>query len=346
MTAAPHRVLVVGPSWVGDMVMSQALYKLLKKRIDADIDVLAPAASVSLVARMAEVSRGIRLDTGHGELKLNYRWNLATRLRDNHYDQAIVLPNSLKSSLIPFLAGIQTRTGFRGEFRYYLLNDMRLLDERRLPRMVDRFVALGLPDGAPLPDAIDYPSLMVDTENRDRLCDALSLSVDRPVLGVCPGAEYGDAKKWPEEHYAALIDFAVSQGMQAWIFGSPADAGTAAKIVAALTDRGRSHTVDLTGETRLTDAIDLLSRCNLVVSNDSGLMHVAAAVGCPVAVIYGSTSPGFTPPLSDRVEIVTDDLPCSPCFQRTCPLRHKDCLYRLMPDRLEASVRRWGIRDP
>lgn len=345
MTAAPHRVLVVGPSWVGDMVMSQALYKVLKSRYDADIDVLAPPASIPLVSRMAEVSRGIRLDTGHGELKLGYRWNLAMRLRDNRYDQAIVLPNSLKSSLIPFFANIETRTGFRGEFRYYLLNDMRLLDEERLPRMVDRFVALGISADAPLPDLIEYPSLIVETENRDRLCETLSLATDRPVLGICPGAEYGDAKKWPEAHYARLIDFAVGEGMQSWIFGSPADGRTAASIVEALSPRARSHTTDLTGETGLTDAIDLLSLCNLVVSNDSGLMHIAAAVGCPVAVIYGSTSPDFTPPLTGRVDIITDDLPCSPCFQRACPLGHKNCLNLLMPDRLEASVKRWGSHD-
>lgn len=335
------RILVVGPAWVGDMVMSQCLYKVLKARFpEATIDVLAPPATLPLVSRMEQVSRGIVQHTGHGELKLRYRWHLGRKLRQNHYNQAIVLPNSFKSALIPFLADIEKRTGFRGESRYYLLNDMRLLDKRRLPRMVDRFVSLGLPENEYEPGRVEYPSLLIHKTNQVEQCKILSLDPSRPILGLCPGAEYGEAKKWPESHYAALADYAVHRGMQVWVFGTSQDSETFRRIQLSMPADSRKALVDLTGKTTLTDAVDLLALCRLVVSNDSGLMHVAAAVGCPTAVIYGSTSADFTPPLSDKAEIVSDNLPCSPCFQRTCPLGHKNCLNLLMPDRLEAIVQR------
>lgn len=335
------RILVVGPAWVGDMVMSQCLYKAIKAQSPgAAIDVLAPPATLPLVSRMEEVSRGIVQHTGHGELKLRYRWDLGRMLRENHYEQAIVLPNSFKSALVPFLANIEKRTGFRGESRYYLLNDMRLLDKRRLPRMVDRFVALGLPENEYEPSHVEYPSLLIDKANQVELCRALSLDTSRPILGLCPGAEYGDAKKWPESHYAALAEYAVHRGMQVWVFGTSRDNEIFQRIRVSASSDSREELVDLTGKTTLTDAVDLLALCRLVVTNDSGLMHMAAAVGCPTAVIYGSTSPDFTPPLSDKTEIVSDSLPCSPCFQRTCPLGHKNCLNLLMPDRLEAIVQR------
>ncbi|MEX2489386.1 MAG: lipopolysaccharide heptosyltransferase II [Pseudomonadales bacterium] len=336
-----RRILVVGPAWVGDMVMSQCLYKVLKAQYpEATIDVLAPPVSLPLVSRMEEVSRGIVQRTGHGELKLRYRWDLGRKLRENHYEQAIVLPNSFKSALVPFLANIERRTGFRGESRYYLLNDMRLLDKRRLPRMVDRFVALGLPESTYDPARVEYPSLLIDKTNQIEQCTALSLDTSRPILGLCPGAEYGEAKKWPESHYATLADYAIQRDMQVWVFGTRQDSDTYQRIRLSMPADSREYLVDLTGKTSLLDAVDLLALSRLVVTNDSGLMHVAAAVGCPTAVIYGSTSPDFTPPLSDKTEIVSDSLPCSPCFQRTCPLGHKNCLNLLMPDRLEPIVQR------
>jgi heptosyltransferase-2 len=203
--------------------------------------------------------------------------------------------------------------------------------------MIDRFAVLGVKNGDPVPD-LEYPSLTVVKSNRQMLREKFNLSSDRPILGICPGAEFGDAKKWPEQHYARLADEAVERGMQVWIFGGPKDQQTAQQI-RALTRLGNlGHCVDLTGKTSLLDVIDLISCCRLVVSNDSGLMHVAAAVGCAVAVIYGSTSKEFTPPLTDKLETVSLDLPCSPCFKRTCPLGHKDCLNKLMPDELVRVV--------
>jgi heptosyltransferase-2 len=337
-----ERVLVIGPSWVGDMVMSQALYKLLRKRNpDLSLDVLAPEASLSLVSRMPEIDMGIKMETGHGELRLGYRQGLGEHLARRGYQQAIILPNSLKSALVPFFAGIPVRTGFRGEYRYFLVNDMRLLQPKRLPRMVDRFVALGTRDGN-LPQTIDYPRLKVDDRNRDSLIEKLSLTRDRPVLGICPGAEFGDAKQWPARHFAELVEYAHGKDMQTWIFGGPSDKQVGQEIVSLLPEKTRTSCFDLTGRTSLLDVIDLLSLSNLVVTNDSGLMHVAAAVNRPVAVLYGSTSADFTPPLAEEATILSEALSCSPCFKRTCPLGHKNCLNQLMPERLTTLLDRYA----
>jgi heptosyltransferase II len=332
------RLLIVGPSWVGDMVMAQTLFKLLRQKSpDTDIDVLAPAASLALVARMPEVSMGILVKAGHGELRLSYRKGLGEQLRERGYTQAIVLPNSLKSALIPLFAGIPVRTGYQGEYRYWLVNDMRMLNRVRQPRMVDQFMALGLPIGRDLPP-LQPPALIVDEANRAALLPKLGLSLDRPVLCLCPGAEYGDAKKWPARHFATLASHAIGRGMQVWIMGGPADCPDGAAIMGGLDRDQVRHCFDLTGKTTLLDAVDLLSHGNLVVSNDSGLMHIAAATGRKLAVVYGSTSPAFTPPLCDSAEILSENLACSPCFARSCPLQHKNCLNQLLPERLYALV--------
>lgn len=335
-------ILVVGPSWVGDMIMAQSLFRLLRaRRPERDIDVLAPAATVPLVARMPEVSMGIVLKQQHGQLGLGYRRRLGRSLREKRYGQAIILPNSLKSALVPFFADIPVRTGFRGEFRYALVNDMRMLDEVRLPRMVDRFVALGVGAADPLP-TFEFPRLLVDGDHLSSLAESLELDLSRPVLGICPGAEFGDAKRWPERHFAALGDYAVSRGMNVWILGGPGDRVIAGNVLTMMSAASRICTADLTGRTSLVDAVDLLAACVLVVSNDSGLMHVASAAGVPVAVVYGSTSPTFTPPLSERAEVVSEYLSCSPCFKRTCPLGHKNCLNQLLPARVEPIVDRYA----
>ncbi|HIG41321.1 MAG: lipopolysaccharide heptosyltransferase II [bacterium] len=328
------RILVVSPAWVGDMVMAQTLYKVLReKHPHCEIDVLAPPATLSLVSRMPEVSKGIRFEFQHGELQIGRRLAFGRELKKNQYQQAIILPNSLKSALVPFSADIPVRTGFRGEYRYFLLNDMRLLNRRALPRMIDRFAILGVENGQPLPE-LQYPKLMINEGSKQALREKLGLQSDKPILGICPGAEFGDAKKWPEQHYARLADDAVERGMQVWIFGGPGDQLTAQQLKALMRLDNLGDVIDLTGKTSLLEAVDLLSCCRLVVSNDSGLMHIASAVDCSVAVIYGSTSPGFTPPLTDKLEIVSLDLPCSPCFKRTCPLKHKDCLNKLLPEEL------------
>ncbi|MDR3393559.1 MAG: lipopolysaccharide heptosyltransferase II [Parasulfuritortus sp.] len=323
-----RRCLIVGPSWVGDMIMAQGLYRALRAQYPAmQIDVLAPAWSGPILNRMAEVNRVIASPFGHGQFDLAGRRALARELRGENYDWAIVLPNSWKSALLPWLARIPRRTGFVGEFRYGLLNDARRLDKAGLPRLVDRYRALA--DASPAgPD--DYPHLTADPAKQAASLARLGLSLDRPVLALCPGAEYGPAKRWPEAHYAAVAKAKREQGWQVWLFGSASDRPVCETIDALA--GGGSH--NLAGETSLEEVVDLLACARAVVSNDSGLMHVAAAVALPVVAVYGSTDPGYTPPLSEQARVVRLGLECSPCFKRECPLGHLDCLVKLEPVRV------------
>lgn len=336
------RVLVVAPAWVGDMVMSQVIYAALRQQHeDLHLDVLAPASTLSLVKRMPEVNRGILLNQQHGQLGFGYRQALGKRLQEEAYDWAILTPNSLKSALIPFFAGIPKRTGFLGEYRYFLLNDIKLLDKKRLPRMTDRFLALVEKTA----DDLIKPRMTVDHDNQQQLLERFELSTSEPVVGICPGAEFGDAKKWPEAHYADLAARLIETGRQVWILGSPADASTGEMIAEA----AGPGCVNLAGQTELLDAIDLLASCESVVSNDSGLMHLAAAAGTPVLGIYGSTTPDFTPPLTEHSTTASLELPCRPCFKRTCPLSHKNCLNLLKPEvvhnDLNALIARLPVRQ-
>lgn len=334
-TVSEH-ILVVGPAWVGDMVMAQALFKALRRqRPDAVIDVLAPGWSLPLLARMPEVRRGIEMPLGHGRLDLGTRYQLGQTLRAEHYAQAILLPNSFKSALVPWFARIPQRTGWRGEMRYGLLNDLRQLDKTRYPLMVQRFVALAHPPGAELPAELERPFLTVNAEARVELLRQYGLARNgAPILALCPGAEFGPAKRWPERHYASVASAQIERGWQVAIFGSNNDRDVAAHIVSLLPENQRSAVVNLAGATRLEQAIDLLSAASAVVSNDSGLMHIAAALGRPLVVVYGSTSPGFTPPLAEQVEVLQLPVDCGPCFQRQCPLGHLKCLEELAPSQV------------
>jgi heptosyltransferase-2 len=331
-----HPILVVGPSWVGDMVMAQSLFiTLLERQPHARIDVLAPAWSAPLLARMPEVRRLIAMPLGHGQLQLRTRRRLGRSLAAEHYSQAIVLPNSWKSALVPWWARVPLRTGYRGELRWGLLNDRRTLDKARLPMTVQRFVALGLPADAPLPPAVPQPALRVAETDVDQALGRLGLERPRdPLLVLCPGAEFGPAKRWPAEYYGELARDHLQQGWEVWVFGSEQDSEVAAHVCRA----AGAGCVNLAGRTRLEEAIDLMSLANLVVSNDSGLMHVAAALGRPLVAVYGSSDPGFTPPLSDRARVARLGLECSPCFKRECPLGHLNCLRRLKPEQVEKAA--------
>lgn len=323
-----ERVLVVAPSWVGDMVMTQPMLTLIKaRRPDSRIDVLAPSWVLPLAARMPEVHEGLSSPFRHGEFALGERRRLARDLAAKHYDQAIVLPNAWKSALVPWLAGIPRRTGWIGEFRHGLLNDARKLDAKRYPRMVQRFCALALERDALLPAPLPLPRLATDPTKRAALLDRLRLRADPPVVCFCPGAEYGPAKRWPAEHFAALARTLAQRGLQVWLVGSARDREVTAPIATAAGSACR----DLAGHTSLDEAVDLLAAAALVVTNDSGLMHVAAALDRPSIALFGSSSPAFTPPLSEHARIVRNAVPCSPCFQRECPLGHFDCMRKLEP---------------
>jgi heptosyltransferase-2 len=332
---AQAATLIVGPSWVGDMVMAQALFKGLKQRRPDDaIDVLAPGWSLPVVARMPEVRKGIALDTRHGEFGLRTRRDTGHELR-GEYRQAIVLPRSLKSALVPWFAAIPKRTGFRGESRFVLINDMRSFDARFLNQTVKRYVALGLePDDAFPP--IPFPSLDVSETNQQAALTRLGIALDKPVIAFMPGAEFGPAKCWPLDHFATLAKQLVDDGYCVWILGSEKDAASGSYIADRSPQAGA--VVNLCGKTSLEDAIDLLALTEQAVGNDSGLMHIAAAVGTHVHAIYGSTSPDFAPPLTTRRDIYYLHLDCSPCQKRECPLGHLNCLRQIKADRVYRHI--------
>ncbi len=330
------KILIVGPAWVGDMVMAQCLFKLLKQQNPQNvIDVLAPAWSMPLLARMPEVSTAIEMSLGHGQLNLTERYRIGKRLRDNKYDQAIVLPNSFKSALALWWAKIPRRTGWRGELRYFMLNDMRYLDKTRYPLMIERFMALGLERHEALPAVYPVPELHITPASQaTALAHHQLVSPVRPVLALCPGAEFGPAKQWPENYYADIANTKLQEGWDVWIFGSPKDHEIAKKIQLATQQRA----VNLAGKTTLEEAIDLLSLATVIVSNDSGLMHIGAALNKPLVAVYGPTSPSFTPPLNKNAKILTLALDCQPCFQRICPLKHHHCMRELKPIQVLAAI--------
>lgn len=332
-----NAILVVGPAWVGDIVMTQSLLMALKEQHpDTPVDVLAQGWSVSLSRRMPEVREAIELPAGHGELRFRQLRSLAKDLRGRRYAQAIVCPRSAKASLVPFLARIPRRTGFRGEFRYGLLNDIRPLDKSVLKTPGERWTSLGLPRDATLPPRVRQPRLLVDEANRQRLAREWSLDLASPTVALAPGAEHGSAKRWPAAHFAALARELVAEGYNVWVLGSPKDRPIAEAICAA----AGPGPVNLCGRTGLVDAADLLSACRAAVTNDSGLMHVAGAVGACVVALYGSSTPRYTPPLTDRATIHYLDLECSPCFAQECPLGHHRCMKDIQPEQVMSSLRR------
>lgn len=323
------KILVIAPAWVGDLVMSQTLFKLLKhQKPDVVIDVLAADWALPILQRMPEVNKVHTLSIKHGELQLKQRFLMGKTLRQARYDQAILLPNSLKSALLPFWAHIPKRTGWVGELRFGLLNDVRHLDKQKLPLMIQRFAALGLPKDTTLPEVLPQPSLQVDPLQVQSTLEQMGLEREsRPILAICPGAEYGPAKRWPTAHHAKVAEQKMAEGWAVWIMGSANDQAIAREIQAHLPEK----VLDFTGRTHLGQAIDLLSLAHTVLSNDSGLMHISAALAKPLIVIYGSSDPRFTPPLTDKKQILSLQLPCSPCFQRVCPLEHMNCLKNLHP---------------
>ena len=297
------RWLIVGPSWVGDMVMAQSLFKKLKSdQSSCTIDVVAPGWSEPILSRMPEVQYPVVLDVSHGEWGWKKRLQLGKKLR-GRYTHSIVIPRSLKASLLPFFSEVPERIGYRGEMRYGLINDMRMLDKQRLPLAVERFVALGSPISLEKPDILE-PKLTVDPQNQQRLIDNLVLNLEKPVVALLPGAEFGPAKQWPAEYWAQTADALASQGFQVWCLGSPKDCSVSEEIQ----QLSNCEILNLCGKTQLVDAVDLLAMAKHAISNDSGLMHIAAAVGCHVIAIYRTTTPDYTPPLTANCHILRADL--------------------------------------
>lgn len=295
------KFLIVGPSWVGDAVMAQTLYKLIKdSNKDAQIEVLSPNWSMPILERMEEVSRSIISPFDHGELKIKARFDFGKQLREEDYERAIVMTNSLKSSLIPFFAKIPVRTGWLGEMRIGLINDPRAKEMSNYPLMIEQFAKLSINPNEDLKKSLPYPSLSVDSRNLKEQLVKLGINSEKPSIAICPGAEFGPAKKWPPNYYAEVCNEYLSNSWNVLVFGSLNDEITGNSIQGGIDKELSDHFFNLIGKTSLIDVIDLLSHCKKVVTNDSGLMHIAAAVDAPLVAVYGPSSPQFTPPLIDN----------------------------------------------
>jgi len=321
------KILIIAPNWVGDLVISQALYQQLKKNDPNNIiHVLVRENLHTLLKRMPEIDKIIISPTQSHTLNLKQQYLFACDLRKEKYDQAIILPNSFKSALIPFWAKIPKRTGWLGEMRYLVLNDIKK-GIKQLPSLLKRFLFLN--------NAVQktIPQLKTTAETVTATLSKFNLKPPKNLLAICPGAEYGEAKRWPAEYFATIIK-TLAPTHEIWLFGSNNDKIVIDKIQELSGDLG----INLSGKTSLDEAVDLLSLANAVITNDSGLMHIAAALDKPLIAIYGSTSPQFTPPLTNQARILSLNLACSPCFQRTCPLKHLRCLKEISPPMVLAEL--------
>jgi heptosyltransferase II len=312
-------------------MMQPLLMRLKARDPTTEIHVLAPAWSAPLLARMPEVAATLENPFPHGAFDWAERKALGRRLAKYDFHAAYVLPNSWKSALVPFFARIPRRIGYTGEARFGLLNERH--PKSKLPRLVDRYAALAGDFDDPTPE----PRLTSTPAQQQAARQALGLpEASTPVI-FCPGAEYGPAKRWPTPHFAALAQKVGADGTAVWIVGSDKDAPIGAEIVS----QSAGAALNLCGRTGLAQAIDLIASARAIVSNDSGLMHVAAALDRPLVALYGSSSPGYTPPLSARATILSLGLDCSPCFKRQCPLAppgHLRCLEDLTPERVLAAL--------
>ena len=324
--------LIIAPSWLGDIIMSQSLLITIKKQLpEADIDILAPTWSHPLLQLMPEVSSAIDFNTKHGELALGYRSNIAKKLRANDYKKCYVLPNSFKSALVPWLAKIPSRVGWRGEFRYGLLNDCRVLNKAQLPLMASRYAALAYSKGKKLPIQPEFPKISLTTQQTTELLTAFNLNTKVPTLAICPGAAFGSAKQWPAEYHAKVIEYALQQKWQVIILGSKQDITISNMIQSNLSSVYTDKIIDLTGKTTLMEVIALIAFADTTISNDSGLMHLAAALNKPQIAIFGSTSISHAPPMNPLAEGLSIDIDCKPCNKRVCPLQHHKCMRQILP---------------
>lgn len=293
------RILVVAPNWIGDALMAQPLLA----RLQGEIDVIAPEWVAPVMRRMPEVSTVVDTPFRHGPLQLRERWALARALKKKNYSQAFVLPNSWKSALIPFFAGIPRRTGYVGEARYGLLNDLRKAQKAPMSEHYARLAGVG---------PLSQPRLRISPGEVEEAKRKFGIAARYAVL--CPGAEYGPAKRWP--YFAQL---ATRLPLPAVLLGSRKDAEASGGI----------NGTDLMGKTTLDEAIALIAGADYIVSNDSGLMHVAAALGRPQVALFGSSSPEHTPPASGAARVMWLRIECSPCYQRECPLGHFRCMKEM-----------------
>lgn len=340
-----HRILVIAPNWIGDAVMSQPLLAAVKaSNPNAVIDVLATPWVAPVYRACSEVTELIEADLRHGQLQWGLRRELAAQIKKRDYAACYVLPNSLKSALIPWLASIPIRIGYQGELRRFLLTETKANAPKtqRIP-MVEHYahlcasarnadVATRVPQLIPTASALEAA--------RTRL-EAAGIQANALVV-LCPGAEYGPSKRWPATHFAELAQSILKAKPTAGIvlLGSQSDRviGDAIFSGAVSATNPESRIFNWCGSTSLDEAIAVISLCSNLVSNDSGLMHIAAALQVPQVAVFGSSDPKHTPPNSAKATIISLHLPCSPCHQRECPLGHLNCLNHISSAQVFAAL--------
>lgn len=325
-----QRILVIAPNWIGDCVMAQPLLSLLKKKYpNQPIDVLAPSWVAPVLRAMAEVDTVLETPFKHGALQLRERWRFAQILRQRGYGAAYVLPNTLKFALLPWMAGIKKRIGYKGESRYGLINVMHH-DDPIVPRaMVPFYAALASAPTTQAPTQLPRPAMQLLKTQINEVLNVLGLSDKNRLIVFAPGAEFGNAKRWPAIHFAQLANSILQSypDAQVVLLGSSKDNAVCAEIKAAC-----PSVHHLAGKTSLDQAIALIAAASAVVSNDSGLLHIASALNRPVIALYGPTDPDHAPPFSDIAHSLSLRLACAPCKQRECPLGHQDCMQKLRSD--------------
>ena len=327
-TGAP--ILLVPYMWIGDFVRCHTVVRLLNRRFPGQpVDVLSTQMVSPLADYMPGVRKAIVADLPRKRLAFGEHQALAERLKAEGYGHALVMPRTWKSALAPFLAGIGQRTGFVGEARVGLLNDLRW-GERALPRMIDRCAALAMPSGESAPAELPHPQLEVPASEvaswRQRNGNA---GDHRPAVALGPGA-VGPAKRWTSAGYAELARRLKAEGVQVWILGGPGEKALAAEIAGA-----EANALDMTGPD-LRNAILALAAADVAVSNDSGLLHVAAAIGTRAIGIFGPTSPWHWAPLNPLAAVVEieTELSCRPCHKPTCRMGHHQCMRDIAADRV------------
>lgn len=312
-------ILVVPYMWIGDFVRGHTVVRVLKERWpNRPVDMLTTSLCAPLIDYMPGVRAGVLWNLPRSRLALAQQWELAKQLRTANYRTALVMPRTWKSALAPALAGIPERVGFVGEARFGLLNQWRW-GEKVLPRLIDKNAALALPDGAPLPAEWPVPQLAVPAGEIDRWRQANGLG-GNPAVALAPGS-VGASKRWT--YYAETARLLAQQGLDVWVVGGPSEKALAAEIVAA----GGPRVRDLTGND-LRNVILALAAAGVAISNDSGLVHVAAAIGTPTVGIFGPTSPQLWAPLNELAATVQTKtiVPCQPCHRTVCRMNNHRCM--------------------
>ena len=333
LTSDSNPILIVPYMWIGDFVRCHSVVSVLRERFpDRPVDMLATTLCAPLADYMPGVRQAIIADLPRGRIALAQQIALAKRLKFEDYGTALIMPRTWKSALAPFFAGIPQRVGFAGEARFFLLNDLRF-GERKLPRMVDRCAMLALARGAQQPPSWPRPVLKVPDAEVIAWRSRRSLSADgRPVVALAPGA-VGPSKRWPSGAYAALTRRLIADGFAVWVLGGPNESALATEIV------GDSTARDLTGPD-LREAVLALASAAVAVSNDSGLLHIAAALGAPTIGIFGPTSPWHWAPLNPLAAVIEtkSELPCRPCHKPVCRLVHHRCMREISGEDVLAAT--------